>query len=157
MADFWENWLLWLPVALPTLLGLAVFALGERIILIRSILLGCALSNLLLSVGALLMADGVLCIGGVELLALDSIGGFFLLLANGLFLVVSLHVVLWLPKMICFKEWHGMHIQKERTLVGCLLIFIGMATLVTLSRNFGLLWVAIEATTMVTEIGRAHV
>lgn len=150
MADFWENWLLWLPVALPTLLGLAVFALGDRIILIRSILLGGALSNLLLSVGALLMADGVLCIGGVELLALDSIGGFFLLLTNGLFLVVSLHVVLWLPKMIRFKEWHGMHIQKERTLVGCLLIFIGMATLVTLSRNFGLLWVAIEATTMVT-------
>ena len=44
-----------------------------------------------------------------------------------------------------FQEGSLFTNARERTFTCCLLLFLGMMTLVTVSQHFGLLWVAVEA------------
>ncbi|PIQ81589.1 MAG: hypothetical protein COV76_08450 [Candidatus Omnitrophica bacterium CG11_big_fil_rev_8_21_14_0_20_64_10] len=72
-------------------------------------------------------------------LALDALGLLFLTLVSVLFLCASLYAIGYLR-----QEDHG----SNRVFVGCLLAFLSAMTLVTVSHHLGLLWVAIEATTL---------
>lgn len=74
-------------------------------------------------------------------LVLDPVGKIILVSISLLFLVCSIYAVGYL------------HFHKERInriFVACLLAFIGLLTLVIWSHHMGLMWVAIEGTTLMT-------
>jgi hydrogenase-4 component F len=84
---------------------------------------------------------------------LDAPGLLFLSITSALFLVVSWYAVGYLR-----REGRGRHTDfEEGTLfvnapeaifTGCLLFFLATMTLVTVCQHLGLLWVAVEATTL---------
>ena len=76
-----------------------------------------------------------------EWLVLDPPGRIVLLLVSTLFLICSFHAVGYLQ--------HRQE-RSNRVFCACLLGFLGVMSLVTWSNHMGLMWVAIEATTLVT-------
>lgn len=74
-------------------------------------------------------------------LALDAPGMVVLLIISVLFFFCSIYCVGYLR--------HRQE-RSNRVFVSCLLVFLGVATLVAWARHLGLLWVAIEATTLST-------
>ncbi|MCR4317430.1 MAG: hydrogenase [Planctomycetes bacterium] len=76
-----------------------------------------------------------------EWLMLDPPGRIVLLLVSTLFLLCSFYTVGYLKIKVD---------RSNRAFTACLLSFIGVVSLVTWSHHLGLMWVAIEATTLVT-------
>lgn len=86
-------------------------------------------------------------------LQLDALGRVFLSITSLLFLAAALYAVGYLQ-----REQHGARADFEEgflfanapepAFTSCLLLFLAAMTLVTVSHRFGLLWVAIEATTL---------
>jgi hydrogenase-4 component F len=74
-------------------------------------------------------------------LAFDPLGGLVLTLTSVVFLAVALYSVGY--------QRHE-PLRGGRAYASCLLVFLGAATVITLTRHFGLLWVAMEATTLAT-------
>ena len=74
-------------------------------------------------------------------LALDSPAKVVLLTVSGLFLFVSFYAAGYLRYRLE---------RSNRVFVSSLLIFLGLSALVVLARHLGLLWVAIEGTTLAT-------
>jgi len=88
-------------------------------------------------------------------MAVDSLGALFLGITSLLFLVVSLSAVGFLRRESGStsadpEEGFLFENTPEALFTACLLGFLSTMTLVTVSRHFGLLWVAIEATTLVS-------
>jgi hydrogenase-4 component F len=86
-------------------------------------------------------------------LQIDALGLIFLSLVSCLFLAAAFYAVSYLTKEKLgarpdFEESDLFVNEPEAVFVGCLLLFLSTMTLVTASHNFGLLWVAIEATTL---------
>lgn len=77
------------------------------------------------------------CVSGW--MGLDALGLVFLTLVSLLFLCAALYTMGYLR--------HEPD-RSNRVFVACLLVFLASMSLVTLSRHLGLLWVAIEATTL---------
>ncbi|MEK6608575.1 MAG: proton-conducting transporter membrane subunit [Myxococcota bacterium] len=86
-------------------------------------------------------------------LLLDAPGMLFLSITSALFLAASVYAVGYLA-----REEPGRHRdfqervlftnEPEAVFTGCLLFFLAAMTLVATSQHFGLLWVAVEATTL---------
>ena len=86
---------------------------------------------------------------------LDAAGRLFLGIASLLFLAVAVYAAHSLG-----REAHGRQTEAdtgsvfvnapEAVFTACLLAFLSTMTLVTASRHLGLLWVAVEATTLAT-------
>ncbi len=74
-------------------------------------------------------------------LVLDPLGKVILLVVSGLFLFCSFYAIGYLK----YRQE-----RSNRVFCACLLAFLGLMGLVTWSHHLGLLWVAIEATTLVT-------
>jgi hydrogenase-4 component F len=74
-------------------------------------------------------------------LLLDPPGRLVLLLISVLFLICSVYTVGYLQYRTD---------RSNRVFVMCLLIFLGVASLVTCAHHLGLMWVAVEATTLST-------
>ena len=72
-------------------------------------------------------------------LSLDVLGLLVLSIVSVLFAMVSLYLIGYLK-----PEGEG----SNRMFISCLLIFLSAMTLVTVSRHMGLLWIALEATTL---------
>ena len=88
-------------------------------------------------------------------LALDSLGILFLGITSLLFLFVSVSAASFLRRETGVTradpdEGFLFNNLPEAVFTACLLGFLSMMTLVTASQHFGLLWVAIEATTLVS-------
>ena len=86
-------------------------------------------------------------------LALDALGLLFLSITSALFLVVAIYALGYFRREDWgrrqdFQEGTLFTNARERTFTCCLLLFLGTMTLVTVSQHFGLLWVAVEATTL---------
>ena len=88
-------------------------------------------------------------------LGLDATGLLFLSIVSLLFLLTSFFSVGYLQRE--HEESHqdieeGFYFRNapEAVFTGCLLMFLGAMTLVTECQHFGLLWVAVEATTLVS-------
>lgn len=86
-------------------------------------------------------------------LALDAVGQLFLTVTSGLFLVAAIYAVGYLRREFPgaredFVEGFHFTNAPEAVFTGCLLFFLSTMTLVVVSENLGLLWVAIEATTL---------
>jgi hydrogenase-4 component F len=89
--------------------------------------------------------------GGV--LRLDAIGQPFLSVLSALFLVAAFYAVGYLERespgeRVDFLEGFRFTNAPEAVFTGCLLFFLATMTLVLVSENLGLLWIAIEATTL---------
>ncbi len=132
----------------PLLAGLAAFALRPDK-LRRAVLVLAAAAHAALTAGAWTrptMADG-------SWLALDATGLLFLSITSFLFLATALYAVGYLarenrdarPEM---EESFLFSNVPEAVFTGCLLLFLAAMTLVCVSQHFGLLWVAVEATTL---------
>ncbi len=86
-------------------------------------------------------------------LRLDALGQLFLSITSTLFLMAALYSVGYLRRESPgarrdFEEGLLFANAPEATFTACLLFFLTAMTLVTVSHRFGLLWVAIEATTL---------
>jgi hydrogenase-4 component F len=84
---------------------------------------------------------------------LDMTGLIFLSIVSALFLASALYCVGYLARErsarhIDLEEHIYFTNEPERIFAGCMLLFLASMTLVTVSQNFGLLWVAVEATTL---------
>jgi len=74
-------------------------------------------------------------------LQLDALGGLTLGIVSVLFFICSLYAPGYLRVRID---------RPNRVFCACLLIFLGMTSLIALAQHLGLLWVAVEATTLAT-------
>ena len=86
-------------------------------------------------------------------LGLDPLGLLFLTITSVLFLAGAIYAVGYLGResgeeQADFEEGLLFRNQPEAVFTGCMLLFLATMTLVCLSRHLGLLWVAIEATTL---------
>jgi len=138
-----------LLILIPTLAGVAsFFILSDP--LRRGLLVSTAIVQFALSVGTW-MAPPAPALGGW--LAEDALGRLFLTLTSLLFLASSFYAVAYLREErgqshADSEEGFLFSNAREASFTGCLLLFLSAMTLVTLSQQLGLLWVAVEATTL---------
>jgi hydrogenase-4 component F len=86
-------------------------------------------------------------------LKLDALGLLFLSITSVLFLMAALYAIAYLGKedkgkRPDFDESFLFVNAPEGVFIGCLLWFLATMTLVTVVQHFGLLWAAVEATTL---------
>jgi hydrogenase-4 component F len=141
-----------LPVALPAAAAIMAFFIRSHFPR-RILLVGAAAVHAFL-VGWLWIEPTRFPALG-DWMGVDSLGALFLGITSLLFLVVSLYAVGFLRRESGStsadpEEGFLFENTPEALFTACLLGFLSTMTLVTLSRHFGLLWVAIEATTLVS-------
>lgn len=136
-------------LAIPTLSGIgAFFMTGDarrRALLVLAAVLHTGL------VAATWIVPPAATAGGW--LRLDPLGQLFLSVTSALFLAAALYAVGYLRRERRaahrdFEEGLLFTNAPEATFTACLLFFLAAMTLVTVSQALGLLWVAIEATTL---------
>ena len=141
--------MLWLLVAAPALAGLLAFALpwnGPR----RMLLAAAAVVHAALVAACFRQP---LASQSNRWIGLDDAALLFLSITTAVFLVVAWYTIGYLAR--------ESHREPERTaadapfvnfpeatFTGCLLLFLAAMTLVIVSRHWGLMWVAVEATTL---------
>jgi hydrogenase-4 component F len=138
-----------LLVLIPALAGAAAFFIAQDP-LRRLLLVSTAIAQAALSI-ATWMAPPAPALNGW--LAEDALGRLFLTLTSLLFLASSFYGVAYLrgergQQHADFEEGFLFSNAREASFTGCLLLFLAAMTVVTLSQHLGLLWVAIEATTL---------
>ena len=139
----------WLLILLPTLGGLAAYFIrpdGTRRVMWGAVAAGHALlsANLVLG-GGNSMGDWI---------GIDALSRIFLPLTSLLFLAATVYGIGALrrdtvqphPEMEEDTPLFGG--RPEAVFTGCILLFLASMSVVILSRNFGLQWVAVEATTL---------
>jgi hydrogenase-4 component F len=139
-------------ILLPACAGVAAFfirATGFRRVLLVAV--AAAHAGLV----AWLWLDPTLSLAVGSWLAIDGLGLVFLGITSLLFLAVSLSAVGFLRRESGAtradpEEGFIFDNTPEALFIACLLGFLSAMTLVTASQHFGLLWVAIEATTLVS-------
>ncbi|MFA6029809.1 MAG: proton-conducting transporter membrane subunit [Elusimicrobiota bacterium] len=141
--------MLWALLAVPTLAGLAAFFIrpdGPR----RALLVATAFAHAALSAVCWVRPPAPVLFGYLEL---DAAGKLFLGLTSALFLAAAFYAVGFLRGEVRSKEREeeeGFLFDNapEAVFTGCLLSFLATMTLAALAQHFGLLWVAVEATTL---------
>jgi hydrogenase-4 component F len=136
-------------ILLPALAAALCFATRRRA-LRDAWLLGAAASHAAL-VGALVLARPTPVPGAW--LGLDDLGLLFLIPVSALFLAVAVYTVGYLRREPDaphgdFEEGFLFTNEPHSAFTGCLLLFLATMSLVTASRHLGLLWVAVEGTTL---------
>jgi hydrogenase-4 component F len=136
-------------ILVPALAGLAALAIRAHPAR-RALLLATALAHAGLTALAWVERPEPLLDGW---LALDEPGLLFLSITSALFLAASVYGVGYLAReggqpRRHFEEGFLFVNSPEAIFTGCLLFFLASMTLVTVSQHFGLLWVAVEATTL---------
>jgi hydrogenase-4 component F len=138
-----------LLVLIPTAAGLAAFLIDSDP-LRRALLLLTAFAHAAMSVATWLVPPAPILSGW---LAEDALGRLFLTLTSVLFLASSVYAVAYLreersKQHTDFEEGFLFSNAREASFTGCLMLFLAAMTLVAVSQHLGLLWVAIEATTL---------
>ncbi len=138
-----------LLILIPALAGAASFFIVSDP-LRRGLFVCTAIVQFVLSVGTWLVPPAP-ALGGW--LAEDVLGRLFLTLTSLLFLASSFYAVAYLREErgqshSDSEEGFLFSNAREASFTGCLLVFLAAMTLVTLSQHLGLLWVAVEATTL---------
>jgi hydrogenase-4 component F len=142
--------MIWALLLTPGIAGLLAFVVpwhGVR----RAWLVATALTHAGLTATAWLrMPEPV----GGGWLGMDAAAVLFLGIVSALFLVVSVYAVGYLRQEerlkthADFEEGPLFTNSPEANFTGCLLLFLATMTLVLVSRHWGLMWVAVEATTL---------
>ena len=118
----------------------------------RALLLAAAGGELVLALSCWVIPPSSLA---GDLFMLDAMGRIVLTLTTILFFAASVYAVGYLRAEDRGerKDFHqGLHFSNapEATFTACLLLFLTSAVLVAVTRHFGLLWVGIETTTLVS-------
>ncbi len=137
--------LIFLPIAAGLLAFLLRPGISQRMLLVLT-----ALGHFALTASAWIRRPAPVWDGW---LLLDAPGLVFLSITSTLFLLVAVYALGYLKREDWgsrqdFEEGFLFTNSREPTFICCLLLFLGMMTLVTVSQHFGLLWVAVEATTL---------
>jgi hydrogenase-4 component F len=142
--------ILWLLILLPTLCGLAAYLIRpDR--LRRVVWAAVAILHFVLAVLINLGAEAT--IAGVWI-GLDALSRLFLMVTSLLFLAATFYGIGSLrrdalqPHPEMEEDNPLFRSRPEAVFTGCMLLFLASMTVVVLSRNFGLQWVAVEATTL---------
>jgi hydrogenase-4 component F len=138
-----------LLIVLPAIAGATAF-LVRRDPARRGLLVGAAIAHAALTASCWWRRAAPLASGW---LALDAAGLLFLSLTSLLFLASAVYAVDYLRHEVRggrtdFVEGSLFSNAPEAVFTACLLFFLATMTLVCASRHFGLLWVAVEATTL---------
>lgn len=141
--------MLWLLIAAPTAAALVAFALpwnGLR----RTLLVAAAACQVGLAGAAFLQPPEPVLWGWI---ALDAASHLFLAITALLFFVTSLYAVGYLAhegRRVAQRTDDEVPFVNfpEAVFTGCLLLFLAAMTLVVVSHHWGLMWVAVEATTL---------
>jgi hydrogenase-4 component F len=136
-------------VLLPAAAGVLAFLLRSDS-LRRTLLVATSLAHAGIVVACLVAGGGA---GPGDWLRLDALGLVFLAITSVLFLASAFYSVGYLRREGTgprrdFEEGQLFADAPERVFVGCLLFFLAAMSLVIVSQHMGLLWVAIEATTL---------
>jgi len=126
-------------IGLPLISGILAFVLTWRSFR-RVLWLTAAVGHAGLTVSCLVAPPPPVLSGW---LGLDAPGLLFLALTSLLFLAASMYGIGYLRQ----ADREGSH-ESDRVFIGCLLVFLAAMTLATTCQHMGLLWVAIEATTL---------
>ena len=111
--------------------------------------------KILLMLGAVINAACVVCAWcnydlsltlGSLYLAIDDYGIMLLTVTAILFFFCSLYLLSWFT--VDAERSDGKSVMKQSTFVACLLIFLFTMSLTAVVRDMGMLWVAVEATTL---------
>jgi len=138
-----------LLILIPACAGiLAFFVASDRAR--RGLLISAALAQTVLSLGTWIVWPAP-ALGGW--LAEDALGRLIETLTSVLFLAVSFYAVAYLREEGSqahsdIEEGFIFSNAREASFAGCLLLFLAAMTLVTVSQQIALLWVAVEATTL---------
>jgi hydrogenase-4 component F len=142
--------MLWLPIVLPTLCGLAAYLIRSdrvrRVVWAAAAILHAGLT-LLLNLNPDVAVSGIW-------IGLDDLSRLFLIVTSLLFLAATFYGIGSLrrdalqPHPEMEEDNPLFRSRPEAVFTGCMLLFLASMTLVVLSRNFGLQWVAVEATTL---------
>ena len=134
---------------LPALAAMAAFFIRpdapRRVLLVLTAVAQAALTAVTWAVQPAAALDGWL--------RLDGLGQLFLSITSALFLAAAVYSAGYLRRerrgaRQDFEEGLLFANAPEATFTSCLLLFLAAMTLVTVSHRFGLLWVAVEATTL---------
>ncbi|MFH1139850.1 MAG: proton-conducting transporter membrane subunit [Pseudomonadota bacterium] len=142
--------MIWALILIPLVGGVSAFFLKSGRLL-RALLPAAAAAHFVLAVAAWRTPLPVSTAGGW--LALDSASLLFLTISSGLFLAASLYAVDYLgpARKAPIRDYlEGYHFDNraDGVFAGCLLLFLAAMSLVSVSAHLGLLWVAVEATTL---------
>lgn len=147
--------MLWGLLLAPTLAGLIAFAARPRPIRLAALVLAAlAHSGMVAAIWADHPNRPPAILNGW--IGLDAPGLLFLTICSGLFLAVAIYAIGYLNREqrskshTDYQEGGLYRNEPEAVFVGCLLMFLSAMTLVTLSQHMALLWVAVEATTLVS-------
>jgi len=141
------NLMLYALIGLPTVAGVAALLLRGNLVR-RCLLVVAALGHLGLTIA--IWNQQVLPVESGQWLALDGPGKLFLGVMSLLFAASALYCFGYLERenLDLLAGRTDSTNESEQIFIGCLLFFEAAMTLVTMSQHFGLLWVAIEATTL---------
>ncbi len=139
-------------VLIPLALGLLALVVPWKGGL-RALLIAGAVSHSIIT-AILGFSRQVACTPGAWI-GLDSAGMLFLSITSIIFLAVSLYTIGYLRRDSNRRvrdsvEGFSFRNQHEAIFISCLLIFLASMGLVCISRDMGLLWVSVEATTLVS-------
>ncbi len=134
---------------IPAIAGVLVFLIRNRTAE-RALLIGAASAHTAVTISAWFSAPPPVFSGW---LALDAPGKLFLSITSLLFFASSFYAVGYLHReeqsgKQDLEEGFAFSNAPEQIFIGSLLFFLATMTLVTLSQNMGLVWVAVEATTL---------
>ncbi len=136
-------------ILLPAAAAFAIYFAGGRTPAAKALILLTALAHGGLTLLVCLMpslrnTDGLW-------LGLDQTALTVLAVTSVLFLAVTIHTLCWIPADTAYAHSHS-HILLfgKPVFLSALAAFLSTMTLVITARNFGLLWVAVEATTLVS-------
>ena len=145
-------------LTLPLVAGLAAFIISDDVRR-RRLLLWTAAGHSVLTAALFLQRPGAGCGTSAaaygEWFGLDELGLIFLGVTSALFFGAAIYAVCYLELE---KRDPGEEADEgfifnnapEAVFTGCLLLFLAAMTAVTASRNLGILWAAIEATTLLS-------
>lgn len=142
--------MLWLLILLPAVAGL-VCMISRNSSLSRSILLGVAVTHFILVIRCWMTYTRPEILP--EWLGLDDAGLLFLGVISLTFLCTAFYAHGYiiregLAQTKDMEEGFFFKNSPDAMFIGCLLFFLSTMTLVTMSLHLGLIWVAVEATTL---------
>lgn len=142
-------------IAFPLLLALLALGCrrregwGKRLLLLGA---GGNLAGTLLALTLLRPASSLTWFGTLWLQAGSALDSTFALLTSALFLLTAVHLQRWWPQEVAEHQAHagGGALLSEGATAACLLGFLASMSTVIWAANLGLMWVAVEATTLAT-------
>jgi len=139
-------------VLIPLIFGLLALAMPWKAAR-RALLIAGALYHVVMTFSLGLFKKNAYASGAW--IGLDSQGLLFLAITSALFLAVAVYTTGYLirdseRKVRDSVEGFLFRNEPEAIFIACLLLFLASMTLVCISRDMGLLWVAVETTTLVS-------